>query len=97
MKVTRYPRYSLCFAFHAGLDLGLVHARVRRELGGRTRFSSKRNLPPSPLVPFHTFTRKSVAQASRAICEMLAKNVGIVRKVRREGRRTQAAQPYTGT
>src|SRR5439155_22752475 len=37
------------------------------------------------LVRFHVFTRDTIAQTSRAICDILATNIGIVRKSCREG------------
>jgi hypothetical protein len=37
------------------------------------------------LVRFHVFTRDTIAQASPAFCDILATNIGIVRKACREG------------
>src|SRR5947209_17769892 len=47
-------------------------------------------------APLHTCTRDTIAQASRAFCDVLAINVGIVRKACREGRCTMKRTAVDG-
>ena len=41
--------------------------------------------PATCEAPLHAYTRQTIAQASRVICDILATNVGIVRKAYRGG------------
>lgn len=72
---------------------GLAGAAGQRRHGYRLLGCDALSLDHADLQPFRprkmSSEHNTVAQVSHAICDILATNVGIMRKARREGRRTK--------